>query len=420
MKEDGKIQPTLLVIYRNIVLFLQHVKDDMSFKRFFFLILTSTFSMGTFAQTTWTGTWATAAEFTGQGDMPQTTSLSNTSLRQVVRVSIGAKSLRLQLSNEFSAQPVEIKSIYIADAKDSCDIDSKTASYLKFSGKRNVTIEPGKTVWSDAIKYNLRPLQKLAVTVCYGEQVPINATSHRGSRTTSYISKGEAKPSKAFQTFERLDHWYNITKIEVPADGRKAIAVLGNSITDGRGSTTNMQNRWPDIMAEALSQYGVLNLGIGGNCVIEGGLSQPALQRFDRDILGQSGVETLIIFQGTNDIGTSLHAEQTAEKLIEAYRTLSDKARKAGIKHVVGATITPFQGSGWYSPFHEAARQVVNEWIRKAKEFDAVIDFDQLVRNPDNHERLQERYSDDWLHLNPQGYRAMGQYAAQIISSIDK
>ena len=109
-----------------------------------------------------------------------------------------------------------------------------------------------------------------------------------------------------------------------------------------------------------------------------------------------------------------------AEKLIEAYKTLIDKARKAGIKHVVGATITPFKGNGWYSPFHEAARQVVNGWVRQAKEFDAVIDFDQLVRNPDDPECLQERYSDDWLHLNPQGYRAMGQYAAQIISSIDK
>ena len=424
MKEDGKFQATLLVIYGNNVLFLQHVKGSMNFKRFFFLLLTGTFSTQPFAQTAetgaWTGTWATAAEFTGQGDMPQTTSLSNTSVRQLVRVSIGAKSLRLQLSNEFSAQPVEIKSIYIADAKDSCDIDRKTASYLKFSGKHNVTIEPGKTVWSDPVRYNLQPLQRLAVTVCYGEQVPINATSHRGSRTTSFICRGEAKPNKTFQTIERLEHWYNITKIEVPADGRKAIAVLGNSITDGRGSTTNMQNRWPDIMAEALSHYGVLNLGIGGNCVIEGGLSQPALQRFDRDILGQSGVETLIIFQGTNDIGTSHHAEQTAEKLIEAYKTLIDKARKAGIKHVVGATITPFKGNGWYSPFHEAARQVVNGWVRQAKEFDAVIDFDQLVRNPDDPECLQERYSDDWLHLNPQGYRAMGQYAAQIISSIDK
>ncbi len=394
----------------------------MNFIKFLFLFLLGEFCMTVSAQDsgTWTGTWATAAEFTGPGDMPKTTSLANTSVRQIVRVSIGSKSLRLQLSNEFSAQPVDIKAVYIADAKDSCDIDRKTVAYLKFSGKRGVTIQPGQTVWSDVVKYNLQPLQRLSITVCYGDGVPVNATSHRGSRTTSYICKGEAKPGKPFQTFERLDHWYNITKINVPSEGRKAIAVLGNSITDGRGTTTNLQNRWPDIMATALSQsqYGVLNLGIGGNCVVEGGLSQPALVRFDRDILGQSGVETLIIFQGTNDIGTSRHAEQTVLKLTEAYKTLANKAREAGIKYVVGATITPFKGNGWYSPFHETARQVVNEWIRKSELFDAVIDFDQLVRDPADHERILQKYSDDWLHLNPEGYRAMGNHAAEVIMKI--
>ena len=403
---------------------MQYIFKNMKFYHFFFLFLSCMFCMEASAQddANWTGTWATAAEFTGKGDMPQTTNLANTSLRQVVRVSIGAKCLRMQLSNEFSAEPVEIKAVYIADAKDSCDIDKKSVTYLKFSGQRGVSIQPGATVWSDVVKYNLKPLQRLSITVCYGDKVPVNATSHRGSRTTSFICRGEAKPNKAFQAFERLEHWYNITKIDVPADGRKAIAVLGNSITDGRGTTTNLQNRWPDIMAEALQaqQYGVLNLGIGGNCVVEGGLSQPALVRFDRDILGQSGVETLIIFQGTNDIGTSRHAEQTVRKLIDAYKTLALKARQAGIRYVVGATITPFKGNGWYSPFHETARQVVNEWIRKAEEFDAVIDFDQLSRDPGDPERLQQQYSEDWLHLNPAGYRAMGQYAAEIISKINK
>ena len=162
----------------------------------------------------WTGTWAAAAEYTGQNDMPQTTSLANTALRQVVRVSIGGKSLRLQLSNENSAEAVEIKAVYIAEAKDSCDIDRKTVAYLEFSGKRQVTIEPGKAAWSDALRYDLQPLQRLSVTICYGEQVPTNATSHRGSRTTSFISKGEANPKKAFLSIERLDHWYNISKIE--------------------------------------------------------------------------------------------------------------------------------------------------------------------------------------------------------------
>ena len=381
-------------------------------------IFLATFALALNAQQ-WTGTWGTAAEFTGPGDMPQKTTLDNTSVRQIVHVSLGGDCLRLQLSNEFSAQPVEIKSVYIADAKDSCDIDRKTARMLRFEGQNNTTIQPGKTIWSDPIKYNLKPLQLLSITVCYGAQVPVNATSHRGSRTTSYIAKGTIKPGKAFNTFERVDHWYNITKIDVPANGRKAIAVLGNSITDGRGTTTNKQNRWTDIMAETLiptNPAGVLNLGIGGNCVVAGGLSEPALKRFDRDILGQSNVETLIIFQGTNDIGTTGHAEQTVKKLIDAYQTLIDKAHAAGIKRVYGATITPFKGNGWYSVFHETARQVVNEWIRTSGKFDGVIDFDKLVRDPQDKEKIQKQYTDDWLHLNPEGYKVMGQYAAKIIT----
>lgn len=381
-------------------------------------IFLATFALALNAQQ-WTGTWGTAAEFTGPGDMPQKTTLDNTSVRQIVHVSLGGDCLRLQLSNEFSAQPVEIKSVYIADAKDSCDIDRKTARMLRFEGQYNTIIQPGKTIWSDLIKYNLKPLQLLSITVCYGAQVPVNATSHRGSRTTSYIAKGTIKPGKAFNTFERVDHWYNITKIDVPANGRKAIAVLGNSITDGRGTTTNKQNRWTDIMAETLiptNPAGVLNLGIGGNCVVAGGLSEPALKRFDRDILGQSNVETLIIFQGTNDIGTTGHAEQTVKKLIDAYQTLIDKAHAAGIKRVYGATITPFKGNGWYSVFHETARQVVNEWIRTSGKFDGVIDFDKLVRDPQDKEKIQKQYTDDWLHLNPEGYKVMGQYAAKIIT----
>lgn len=372
------------------------------------------------AQTDWTGTWATAAEFTGPSDMPKA-SLASTSLREIIQVSFGGEQLSLHLSNEFSKEPVEIKSIYIADAKDSCDIDAKTATYVRFNKQKSVVIPAGETVASDIIRYKLKPLQRLSITINYGPNVPKNATSHRGSRTTSYLAQGEVKPTKPFKTFERFEHWYNITKLNVLGTGNKAVAVLGNSITDGRGSTTNHQNRWPDFMAKALSQNegsslkGVLNLGIGGNCVIAGGLSEPALKRFDRDILGQQGVETLIIFQGTNDIGTSRNSEQTSRSLIEAYQTLIDKARNAGIKRVIGATITAFKGNGWYSPFHEAARQVVNEWIRTSGKFDAVIDFDLLTRDPNDREKLQQQYSEDWLHLNPAGYKAMGEEAARVV-----
>ena len=379
-------------------------------------------AMNLSAQTTasetdgFTGTWAAAAEWTGKGDMPRM-SLGGNTLREILQVSIGGEELQLQLSNEFSKEPVEIVSVYVADALDSCDIDRKTVRELRFGGQKTVTIAPGATVMSDNFAYKLKPRQRLAVTICYGQSVPVNMTSHRGSRTTSFIATGQIAAKKKFTASEKLDHWYNIAQLNVRTDGTvKAVAVLGNSITDGRGSTTNMQNRWPDQMAARLD-CAVLNLGIGGNCVVRGGLSEPALKRFDRDILGQKGVDRLIIFQGTNDIGTSPHAEQTAKELKEAYKTLIRKARETGIKKVYGATITAFKGNGWYSPYHEAARQDVNEWIRTSGEFDGVIDFDLLTRDPSDPERLKKELSDDWLHLNAEGYRVMGACAAECLKT---
>ena len=376
----------------------------------------------------WVGTWAAAPEYTGQGDMPRTTTLANCSLREIVRVSLGGDTLRLQLSNEFSQQPVEIKAMYIADTKDSCDIDASTARYLTFAGRKAVTIAPGEAVFSDALRYRLQPLQQLAVTIVYGS-VPQNATSHRGSRTTSYIMPGVAKPKARFATTEKVDHWYNIAAIDVlqatakgtaGASPKGAIAILGNSITDGRGSTTNAQNRWPDALATALQvQWGVLNLGIGGNCVVKGGLSEPGVKRFDRDILGQRGLKAIVIFEGVNDIGESRTGfyEQTAQDLMEAYRQFIAKAHERGLK-VILCTLTPFGRSFYSSHFHEAIRLTVNDWIRTKAEADGIIDFDLFVRDPQCPEQLQERYSDDWLHLNPAGYEAMGRYAADCLKLI--
>lgn len=387
------------------------------------LLLTVAMSMTISAQqknsptSVWEATWATAIEFTGPSDMPAS-SLSNRAIRQIIHVSKGGTQLQLKLSNVHSKEPVDIKSVFIADAKEASDIDAKTAKYVTFNGKRNITIEPGKDLTSDVIGYNLKPLQLLSITINYGESTPVNASSHRGSRTTSYIIKGVAKPKTKFVDAEKVDHWYNIASLNVlrsnPAEAN-AIVVLGNSITDGRGSTTNKQNRWTDAMAEALGgETSVLNLGIGGNSVLWGGLSEPAVKRFNRDILEQQGVKTLIIFQGVNDIGGSRgNSEEVAKKLTEAYKSFIDQGHAKGWK-VIGATITPFKGNSYYSFFHEAARQVVNEWIRTSGAFDAVIDFDELVRDPQDPTKLKAEYSDDWLHLNPTGYAAMGKLAAEI------
>ncbi len=379
---------------------------------FFFSLLFLSMAQQVKAEDGWVGTWATAVEPTTMKDMPAF-SLAGRSIRQIIHVSIGGSQLRLQLSNVYSSVPVEIKSVFIADAKDGSNIDVRSARYLKFNGKQKCVIPAGDSIFSDVFSYPLKPLQRLAITVCYGDSVPECGTSHRGSRTTSYIYNGTAKPKTRFVDTEDLEHWYNIAALDVKSDA-SAVACLGNSITDGRGTTTNAQNRWTDFLAEALGgQVGVLNLGIGGNCVLRNGLSDPAVKRFNRDILGQRGVKKLIIFEGVNDIGGSKgNAEQVAQELVKVYGELIDKAHAQGIKVYMG-TITPFGKSFYESRFHEAARLEVNDWIRANKKADGIIDFDALVRDPQNPSQLLEEYSDDWLHLNPKGYEAMGKFAAE-------
>lgn len=388
-------------------------------KILFTVVMASMITGQAFAQSnepTWTGTWATAVEWTGPGDMPKA-SLSNRSLREIIHVSIGGETLRMQLSNIHSKEPVEIKSIFIANALDSCDIDTKTAKYLTFGGKKSVTIAPGESVYCDVMKYNLTPLQRLSVTINYGATTPVNASSHRGSRTTSYLMKGEAKPKTKFVAEEKCEHWYNISCIDVQTSTpTPCVAVLGNSITDGRGSTTNMQNRWTDFMAEAYGgKVAVLNLGIGGNAVVRGGLSEPALVRFDRDVLGQQGVTTVVIFEGVNDIGgwKPNHAE-VVRNLTNAYTELIKKAKDAGKKVYIG-TIMPYYGNSYYNHFSEAARLTVNDWIRANKDVDGIIDFDKLTQDPSNPKALLPAYSSDGLHGTPAAYEAMGKLAAEMI-----
>ena len=375
----------------------------------------------------WIGTWATAVEKPGQGDMPQS-SLSNRSARQIIHVSIGGDKLRLHLSNVQSTSPVDIKSVYIADATYMSHINPSTAIYLTFGGERSVTLAAGEETVSDAAAYRLRPQQRLAITINYGDRTPDEASCHRGSRTTSYIIPGESTPDADFTRGEQAVHWYNIASMEVESSNQTAIAVIGNSITDGRGSTTDAQDRWTDFFAEALSKnpatahLGVLNLGIGGNCVVKGGLSEPALVRFDRDVLGQEGLSAIIVFEGTNDIGSFGENDPgVADRLIAAYQEFIRKGHERGLK-VYGATITPVKGSFYEGKNREAMRQHVNQWIRTTAatatdgqlHFDGCIDFDAATRDPQDPAALRSDLQDDWLHLNPAGYRVMGETAARF------
>ena len=374
----------------------------------------------------WVGTWATAPQTVVRSFMPYNNCMTNRSVRQVVKVSIGGDVIRLKLSNIYSMQPVEIRSIYIAHAKDSFSIDAKSAQYFKFGNSYKTVIPAGKQIVSDALKFNLRNLERVAITINY-TSAPEVPTVHMGSRTTSYIMKGVTNAHSSFKEAFQENHWYNISGIDVytMSNNMSAIAIMGNSITDGKCSTDNAQNRWPDVMSEMLqlkhkiTNQGVLNLGIGNNRVtVPGGFGALAKERFDRDILMQSGVKKVIIFEGINDIGAakSGNSETVARQIIESIQGMVRKAKARKMKVYLG-TITPFRGAGYYSHFHEAARLYVNDWIRsQAKNVDGILDFAKLLQDPNDDRRMKREYaSNDWLHPNPAGYKAMGIYAAGII-----
>ena len=390
-----------------------------------FLMVFCALSTYSFAQN-WVGTWATAPQTVVRSFMPYNNCMTNRSVRQVVKVSIGGDVIRLKLSNIYSMQPVEIRSIYIAHAKDSSDIDAKTAQYFKFGNSYKTVIPAGKQIVSDALKFNLRNLERVAITINY-TSAPEVPTVHMGSRTTSYIMKGVTNAHSNFEKAFRENHWYNISGIDVytMSNSMSAIAIMGNSITDGKCSTDNAQNRWPDVMSEMLqlkhkiTNQGVLNLGIGNNRVtVPGGFGALAKERFDRDILMQSGVKKVLIFEGINDIGAakSGNSETVARQIIESIQGMVRKAKARKMKVYLG-TITPFRGAGYYSHFHEAARLYVNDWIRsQAKKVDGILDFAKLLQDPNDDRRMKREYaSNDWLHPNPAGYKAMGIYAAGII-----
>ena len=374
----------------------------------------------------WVGTWATAPQTVVRSFMPYNNCMTNRSVRQVVKVSIGGDVIRLKLSNIYSMQPVEIRSIYIAHAKDSSDIDAKTAQYFKFGNSYKTVIPAGKQIVSNALKFKLRNLERVAITINY-TSAPEIPTVHMGSRTTSYIMKGVTNAHSNFAKAFRENHWYNISGIDVytMSNNMSAIAIIGNSITDGKCSTDNAQNRWPDVMSEMLqlkhkiTNQGVLNLGIGNNRVtVPGGFGALAKERFDRDILMQSGVKKVVIFEGVNDIGAarSGSSETVARQIIESIQGMVKKAKARKMKVYLG-TITPFKGAGYYTHFHEAARLYVNDWIRsQAKNVNGILDFAKLLQDPNDDRRMKREYaSNDWLHPNPTGYKAMGIYAADIV-----
>lgn len=358
----------------------------------------------------WVGSWSCANYAAGANNTPPSPFLANNTLRQIVRVSIGGDSLRVKFTNKTCSTPVTMKSVNIAVSEGGSSVDTSTITQLKFNGNQSITMDAYSDVSSDPVAFDLTPSMRVAITIYYG-QAASNAdiTSHVASRTDSYIMAGDHSTANDLGGSVVTAHWFHINSIEVLApDSAGCVAIIGNSITDGYGLSGGLQNRWPDIFSEQLlndprtKNIGVLNLGIGGTNV-SGTNPTTGASRYNNDVLAQSGLRWIIIFYGTNDIAGGA----SASKITDTYRKMIDDAHALNIK-VYGATITPFKGSGHYSEAHELVRNEVNEWIREPGNFDACIDFDKAIRDPNAHGKLLAKYSNDWLHPNVEGYKLLG------------
>ncbi len=368
----------------------------------------------------WVGTWAASPQRTEEANLPPAPGFADATLRQNVHVSIGGKTLRVRFSNAFGRTPLTLLSAHVARSAGGGAIEAGTDRALTFRGRPSATIPEGALIVSDPLALDLRPLSDVAVTI-HLKGAPADVTGHPGSRTTSYLQAGDSVSAGHLAAAVRVDHWYFLGGIDVLA-GRSAaaVAILGDSITDGRGSTTNGNDRWPDNLARRLqsgkstAEVAVLNQGIGGNRLLRDGLGPNALARLDRDVLAQPGVRWLIVLEGINDLGTRVSARArgesaaTADDITGAYAQIVARAHARGIR-VYGATILPFEGAtNYFAPDGEADRRKVNDWIRTSGTFDAVIDFDAATRDPQTPSRLSAAADGgDHLHPSAAGYRIM-------------
>jgi lysophospholipase L1-like esterase len=379
----------------------------------------------------WVGTWAASQQVPEPRNALPDADLADATLRQVVRVSQGGPRIRLKLSNVFGAAPLAFSAVRVARplAPGSPRVDPATSRQVTFAGRASVTIPAGADWLSDPIDFAVRPLERIAVSIHLPE-APARQTGHPGSRTTSWTLPGDHTAAADLPGARPVVHWYQLAGVDVatvPAPGGvpAAVVTFGDSITDGFGVGPDRDERWPDTLAARLQadprtrHISVLNQGVGGNRVLKDELGPNAVARFERDVLAQPGVRWVIVLEGVNDLGTltrdapadaAAHRRLVAD-ILAAYAQMVARARERGIR-VIGATILPFAGTPVYQPTaaHEADRQAINAWIRAPGNFDAVIDFDALLRDPSRPDRLRPDVdSGDHLHPSLAGYRLMGE-----------
>ncbi|WP_411884224.1 SGNH/GDSL hydrolase family protein [Polaromonas sp. YR568] len=377
---------------------------------------------------TWVPAWTASPQPIWAGDfvlpLGLPASLRDQTVRQVVRAGMGGSRVRIVLSNEYGTQPLQIGAAHIAAAGADGGGSTGPSLALTFGGQATATIPAGAPLISDPVVMDVAPLQRLAVSLYFPQTTPVT-TIHWDGLQAAQIAAGNVTGAATVKADSVVNSRLFLSAVLVEAaPGTRSVVAFGDSITDGAASTPGTDQRWPDFLARRLAgqKVAVLNAGISGGRVLKNHMGPNALARFDRDVLGQPGVAGVVLLMGINDIswpGSTFEPNEPAtqaETLIAGYRQLITRARSRGVR-TVGATLTPFEGAltmpgspiaNYYSPAKDALRQRINAWIRGSGEFDAVLDFDAVVRDPQNPLRILPAYdSGDHLHLGDAGNKAV-------------
>ncbi|KAK0652562.1 SGNH hydrolase-type esterase domain-containing protein [Cercophora newfieldiana] len=371
----------------------------------------------------WVATWTSMPQLVESNNMPPSPFSSggvfkDATLRQTLHMSIGADRIRIQISNTFGGSDLPITAATIAlptgGKAGVSGIDASTVKPLTFNnGAESVKIARGQVVYTDPIDFKIAPQSMITISL-YSQpgQSGSSITGHPGSRTTSWMQAGN-RVKDATMSGSSTKHWYFVSAVEAWAPSNaSALIILGDSITDGRGSTDDANNRWPDLLLARMQKAGITHIGVnnqaaGGNTVLSGGLGPPLMQRYKRDALSMQGVKYVMLFIGVNDIGNS--GGGVASQLQNAFKTVVADCKKAGFV-TIGATVTAFggQGQSYSSPAREQQRQQLNQWILTSGTFDHTVDFAKIVDNPSRKDQLASQYDGgDHLHPNVAGFQAM-------------
>jgi lysophospholipase L1-like esterase len=367
----------------------------------------------------WTGSWAAApvaAPPNAANPNPD-----GSTYRNIVHLSQGGRAIRVHLSNEFGAVPLTASSVHLAVSGGADALQPGTDRAVTFGGAASVTIPAGAEVVSDAIAMSVEPFADLAISFFIPQQTGIALTYHNVALSTNYVAHGDVASAATLTGAAKVTSWYLLKAVDIDAGPDAAsIVVLGASQAEGFHSTPGKNARWSNVLAtrlqaaSATARVGVLNEGISGNRILHDGNGPSALARLDRDVLAQSGARFLIVSEGTNDIGHTFLAPKpndvaTTEQIEWGWQQIALRAHARGMKVYI-TTLLPFGGHAYFTPASEQMRQAVNAFLKTCPDFDGVLDFDKVVRDPAHPEAMLPAYdSGDHLHPNDAGYKALGE-----------